>query len=292
MPSVHWATISFALLSACSSSRVPGPPARLSVGADDTLVLNNRRPVQIPMRALDAAGREVPVTGVRYEWSSGDSLQVTADGRVTCTRNADASIRAALGSIATNVVLRCRPVQKLHIAGPIQFVLGDSSQVIPLEATGLDGRPVLLIAGTVSTMRADVVAMEGGLRVRALTAGVSLTSVQVGDEQARVGVHVYEPVSTLNGLRADQQLVIVPLRLASGEVRRWHLPAGIWMLTMMPYEGEMGGLRLRVEGAQCMPAPITRRRIVCELNQSATVMVYHPSTITAPALTGALLAKR
>lgn len=290
--SMSSALCALTLESACNRPREPGAPARLLAGAADTVVVNNRRPVSIPIRAFDASGRSVPASGISYVRTAGDSLDVTSDGIVTCARRGDATLRASLGAISSEILLRCRPVKKLHIAGPIQFVLGDSSQVIPLEALGVDDSAVDLIAGTVSTMRANVVGVESGLRVSARTAGVSLTEVVVGDEHARVGVHVYEPVNTLDGLRADQRLVSMAMRLESGEMRRWQLPAGGWMMTMMPYEDASSGLKLRVEGAVCMPARLTTRRIVCESKQSWSVVVYNPPTRTASARTGSLLMKR
>jgi hypothetical protein len=278
--------------SACNAPREPGAAVRLLAGAADTVVVNNRRPVSMPVVALDASNRVVPASGIHYVRTGGDSLDINVDGVVTCTQRGDATVRASLGAINTEVLLRCRPVKRLHIAGPIQFVLGDSSQVIPLEALGVDDNAVDLIAGTVATMRANVVGVETGLRVTARTAGVSLTEVVVGDEHARVGVHVYEPVTTLDGLRADQRLVSMAMRLESGEMRRWQLPAGNWMLTMMPYEDVDAGLRLRVEGAVCVPARLTIRRIVCESKERWNVVVYNPSPMTAPARTGSLLVKR
>ena len=180
----------------------------------------------------------------------------------------------------------------------MQFVLGESPQPIPLEALGTDGKPVNLLAGTVSEERGGVFAVEEGLRLRALAAGTSLTTVIIGDRNARVGVHIDEPASSLDGLRSGHdglrsghELVAVSMRLASGEVRRWHLPAGGWMLTMLPYDDETSGLRLRVEGAACRPLAITRRRIACAVKQNASVIVYHPSTGPSD-LAGRLLVRR
>lgn len=292
VPTMPCALLALAMASACSRPREPGAPVRLLAGAADTVVVNKRRPVPIPIRAFDASGRSVSTVGIRYVRTAGDSLDVSTDGIVTCAQRGDATVRAQLGAISANLLLRCRPVKKLHIAGPIQFVLGDSAQGIPLDALGVDDGPVDLLAGTVSTMRPSVVGVESGLRVSARTAGVSLTEVVVGDEHARVGVHVYAPVSTLDGLRANQRLVSISMRLESGEMRRWHLPAGQWMLTMMPYEDETRGLRLRVEGAVCMPARLTARRMVCASKQEVTIIVYHPWTPGAPVLTGSLLVKR
>lgn len=280
------------LMSACDVSREPGAPARLVAQAGDTVVVNNRRPVTIPMQARDVSGMLVPASGVRFARLGGDSLDVSGDGVVTCARRGDATVRATAGTLTSTFVLRCRPVYTIQIPGPIQFVVGDTAMTIPVVALDADGAAVNELAGRISTQRRDVVAVEGGLRIRPLQAGVSLISVRVGDIEARVGAHVYEPVTTFDGLRPDQYLVRMSMRLASGEVRRWHIPAGQWMLTMMPYADVSNGLRLRVEGAVCMPARLTPRRMVCEAKQSATIIVYHPSTRGAPAQDGELLIRR
>lgn len=286
------AVVLLVLGSACNFGRKPGAPVRLRVGAADTLVVNNQRPVPIPIRALDATGQEVPVTGVRYEWIGGDTLPVTPQGLVTCPRSGDATVRASVHAIATTLRLRCRPVDRVRIAGPMQLLLGDSAQVIPLEALDTDGKSVDQLAGTVSEDKDGVYTVERGLRLRPRVAGASVMTVVIGDRSARVGVHVYAPASDLAGLRRGQDLVAVSLRLASGEVRRWSLPTGGWMLTMLPYEDEFSGLRVRVEGADCKPLAITRRRLGCAAKQDATIIVYNPSTRTAPAHAGQLLVRR
>lgn len=250
--------------------------------------MNSRRPVQIPIRVLDAADRALPDTGVRYEWMAGDSVPVSATGTVTCSQFGDATLRASLGSVTTSVLLRCRPVHSVRISGPMQFVLGDSAQDMRVEALGLDGRPVDLLAGSANMLDSSVATLDG-LRVRPRKPGATLAWVRIGDHSPGVGVHVYERVSTLNGLRAEQRHVAVALRLASGEVRRWPLPPGEWMLTMLPYEDEARGLRLRIEGAYCLPAALTPRRYTCLAKNDASVIVYHPFIGSATKLTGQLL---
>ena len=42
-------------------------PARLVAGKADTVVVNNRRPVQLPVRVVDARGGVLESSGVRYE---------------------------------------------------------------------------------------------------------------------------------------------------------------------------------------------------------------------------------
>lgn len=274
-----------AFVSACAPT--PGAPARLLVGANDTLVVSNRKPVHIPIRALDATGRETPMSGVRFQWISGDSLTLTATGNITCSRNADGTVRASLNALSIDLLLRCRPVQRLQLSGPMQLVVGDSSQRIPVVAIGLDDKPVDMFAGSVKTRVDSVIDIEPGLRLRARVAGGSLTTVYVGDVHASVGVHTYNRVNTLDGLRAEHQpAVILPLRLEGGEVRRWKLPPGGWMLAMLPYEDEHGGLRLRIEGARCMPMRLTPRRVGCEATGNAYLIISHPSPKPAAAISG------
>lgn len=276
--------------SACSAP-VDGPPARLVVGTSDTLIVSNLRPFQIPARVLDSSGHALQMTGVRYEWTAGDSIPISATGIVTCTRNADATLRASVGVLVATALLQCRPVRTVHIAGPMQFTLGDSAQAIPVEALGIDSSRVEMFAASAEIMDSSIAGLDGML-IRPRKPGATLASVRVGDRSAAVGVHVYERVNTLDGLRPEQTFVAVPLRLTSGEVRRWRLPAGIWMLTMLPYEDEARGLRLRIEGANCLPAPITPRRYVCLAKDQASVIVYHPSIKPAPHLAGELLLRR
>ena len=79
------------LLSALAACK--GPPARLVAGIGDTVVVNNLRPVRVPMRVLDAAGHVLPDTGVRYLWTSGVPVSVSRRGVVTCTQAGDATPR-------------------------------------------------------------------------------------------------------------------------------------------------------------------------------------------------------
>jgi len=62
------------------------PPARLVAGSADTVVVNNVRPVRLPMQVLDASGHALPDTGVRYTWTSGLPVAVSTRGVATCSR--------------------------------------------------------------------------------------------------------------------------------------------------------------------------------------------------------------
>lgn len=287
--------------SACQAPSVKGPPARLVAGTSDTVLVNNLRPVPIPVRVLDAAGHVLPDTGVRFQWTGGAEVPVSVVGMVTCSRAGDATVRASIGSVTTSVLLRCRPVQILGVQGPVNIVLGDSARDLPVVALGPDGAPVDLVALTVIVLDSSVASMDGQ-RLRAHRSGSTMVEVRAGDQSGAASAKVYQPVSTLDGLRPDQEHVAVPLRLAPGELRRWRIPAGGYMFWMLPYEYEGRGLQVRLEGANCEPAepqkPVSGGfafppRFICLARSDASVIVTHPSRApSAPVLAGVLLLRR
>lgn len=276
------------VLAGCGSS---GKPVRLVVGYGDTFVVHSQKPTAITAEGHDAEGLAVPVTGVTYRQTGGDSVGLTADGTVTCTRKADAMVVATAGELSATALVRCRPVRSLTLSGPIQFLVGDTAQSLGAKVLGFDGKQLDVIAGTVSLDDRAVAGAEG-MKITPRGAGSTLAILTVGDSSARVDVHVYQPLDALVNLKPEQKFVAVRLSLRSGEYRRWTLPAGTWMLTMLPYKDEARGIRLRVEGAKCTPETYTPRRISCVTKDSASVTVEHPSKVRAPELEGQLLVRR
>lgn len=276
---------------------------RLAAGASDTIIVNNRAPSPLPLRALDVAGREVPGAPIRFTWVGGDTLPIDSSGTVSCTRSGNFAVRATLGSMATRVVVRCRPVEYLRIPGPLQFILGDSATsqplALPVEAYGPDGRRVIEFAGSAQVNDSRVAALRG-LTVIPRTRGITLAGVTVGDRSAAIGVHIYQRVSSLAALDTllsvpfEQRLFAVPLRLEHGEYQRQYLPPGGWMLAMLPEEDDPDGIRLRVEGAACQAHLLNApRRFGCNTGPGASVIVYRSlGRRTAPVATGELLVRR
>jgi hypothetical protein len=278
------------IASACGSWR--GAPARLVVADRDTVVVNSRREVTLPVRALDSEGREVALKSpVSVRWAAGDTITVSSTGQMTCTRHADATVTVSSGGLSTRAVVHCRPVKSVHMAGPVQFILGDTAQRLTTQVLGLDGKPVDRIAWNIS-IRDRAVAGAEGTRITARSVGGTQITLTVGDESATSSIHVYQPVDALGHVRDEQSFVGVPLSLRSGEYRKWTLPPGTWMLTMTPYEDERRGLRLKVDGADCVPEPLTPRRISCHSKTGTIITVSHPSRTPAPELTGRLLVRR
>jgi hypothetical protein len=170
-------------------------------------------------------------------------------------------------------------------------VLGDPARRLVLEARDAEGRPVEPLAGEVEIGDGTVVALDG-LEVRPRSPGSTMVTVFVGDHSARAGVEVFERVPTLDGLRPEQRLVAVPLRLASGEVRRWRIAAGAYAVTIIPDRRTGRAPRLAVEGANCAPM-LGPRYLHCLAGSDAALIAYHPwRAEPAPALTGDLAVRR
>jgi hypothetical protein len=284
-----WLLAFLALAAACTESN--GPPVRLVGGAADTVIINNRAEIRIPLRVLDAHGHSLPDSGVRYRLIVGHQIALSPTGKIKCLHSADATVQASLGSLAATMLVRCRPVKRVHIDGPIQFLLPDTAQEMPLRVVDLDGNPVSLLSGTTDIIDTTVATIDG-IRVIPKAPGATVAGVRFGNVSAGVGVHVYEKVTGLDALQQGKKFVGVSLRLAGGEMKRWNLPAGSWMLTMLPESDEVNGVRLRIEGANCSPLQLTRRRYGCFVKSAGTVIVFNPSTsLTAPEVTGVLLVR-
>lgn len=233
-----------------------GPPVRLVAGTRDTVVVNNLRPVSLPMRVFDAAGRLLPDSGVRYAQALGAPISISSRGVVTCARPGDATVRASLGPLATNILVRCRPVRELRggYGYWTDFVLGDSARELDLVAVGIDGRRVTQFGAWLSIDDSTVAVLDG-LRVHPRSPGETRVDLRVGDRTADFMVRVFEPVHTLVGLRADQRLVAAPVRLARGASVRWPLPTGRFSMSLLPTPDVKAGAMLSVDGAvMCMPA--------------------------------------
>jgi hypothetical protein len=254
-------------------SACKGPPARLVAGVSDTIIVNNERPIQIPIRVVDAAGHLLPDTGVRYRWTSGVPVSVSATGMATCTQSGDATVRASLGALTTDLLLRCRPVRDVRALRMMNLVLGGPAQELPFEAVGVDGRPVTLLTGQVTIQDSTVATVEG-LRIRARAPGSTAMDMRIGDRVAHASVHVYEHVATPEGILPGQH-VAVPVRLVGGEMRRWRLPAAreVYFLTMLRERAEHMP-RLAIVGANC-DRWLDPHSYFCLAKDGASVFVYH-----------------
>ena len=252
------------------------PPARLVAGLADTVIVNNGHPVRMPMHVFDAAGHLLPDTGVRFQWTSGAPIPVSSRGVVTCKHAGDATLRAWLGPLVTQVVVRCRPVRNVLGGGVLNLVLGDPPQDLSFAPVDSAGRPVTLITAGVS-YDSTIVSLEGW-RIRARAPGRTGVDIYIGDTWAHWLVSVYEHASTVEGIRPGQGLA-VPVRLAGGEMHSLQLPPSppTYSVTMLPDRDTLRVPRLAMLAANCDGGlTISRRHYWCFALHGASVVAYHP----------------
>jgi hypothetical protein len=236
------------------------------------VVLNNQRPVQLPVRVLDARGHVLDSIGVRYEWISGAPITVSTSGMTTCTQTGDAKVRASFGQLAKDIVVYCRPVRDVRGLLMMNLVLGGPPQALPFEAVGADGSPVTLLSARLSIDDSTIATLEGQ-RIRALSPGSTHLTVRIGDRRASASVHVYERVRSPEQIRPGQHLA-VPVRLAAGETRKWRIPAAqeVFFVTVLP-DREEPTPGLAIVGANCAPG-FDAQSFYCLARRDASVIVY------------------
>jgi hypothetical protein len=248
----------------------------------DGIVLNTRRPVQLETRVLDAKGRALSSTDVRYRWGAGTPMKVSPSGVVTCKHPGDATVRASLGKVETSVLLRCRPVKDVRAQMGINFVVGDSGRDLRFMALAPDGRPVDLLAGEVHVLDSTVATLTG-THIRPVAPGRTTVIVRIGDGESWTEISVYEPVRTFDGLRSDQRLVVAPVRLARGDTIRWPLPMGLFTLQFNRTSASQPSPTIAVDGLiVCMPdfGPGIDESFCLVRAPGASVRISHPGTVT------------
>jgi hypothetical protein len=253
-----------------------GLPARLIAGLADTVVVNNVVPVPMPMHVFDAAGHVLPDTGIRFQWTSGVGVPVSSRGVVKCTQAGDATLRASLGALVTQVLLRCRPVHDVLGGGMLNLLLGDSSQVLAFAPVDSAGRPVTLFTAGIS-YDSTVVTLDRW-HIQARGAGRTSVDIYIGDSWAHWLVTVYERASTVEGIRPGQGLA-VPVRLAGGEMHSLQLPPSppTYHVTMLPDRDTLRVPRLAMLGANCDGGfTASHRAYWCFARHDASVVAYHP----------------
>src|SRR5438045_5268148 len=224
------------------------PPARLVARLADTRVVNNTTPVQLPMHLFDAAGHELPDSGIHFEWTSGERVSVSSRGVVHCTVAGDATIRASLGALVTHAVVRCRPVHDVLGGGPLSLLVGDSSPILAFTPVDSAGRPVTLFTMGISYDSA-IVTLENW-RLHARAPGQASVDFYVGDGWAHWWVQVYERAQTLQDMRPGDHRA-VPVRLAGGEMLSLQIPRAppTYSVTILPGPDTLRIPRLAVLGS-------------------------------------------
>lgn len=273
---------------ACSRADQPGPVAQLSVGPLDTLIVNSLEPTVLPVRALDASGRTVPSAQLHFTTSSNVEFPISSDGVVTCRDRREAHVRVVIETVSRTLMVTCRPIDRVQVSGPVQFVLGDSALSrpvdVPLVAYAPDRRPVAEIAGVVRVLDTSKVYARGST-LFPKSRGTTLVGVWTGGKSAWTGVHVYQRVDSLASLdtllRVDgyRRQFAVRIQLVPGQFQHRRLPPGDWMITTLAASRHTpSGLQLHFEDAVCEDNILNEPgRFICKSTAGAVVVVYRSS---------------
>ena len=246
------------------------PPARIASAMGPYVILNSRHAVRLPVSVRDDRGRPLDSAAVRFAWLSGVPLRMNTHGDVTCSRAGDARVQATLDGLTTALLVRCRPVDEL-LAGDLDIVEGDPPSTLPMMALDARGRRVELLAGRMTFDDSSVATFVNG-SVVPRAAGSTLLEISIGDERARVGVHVHARAASIDALRDAHTGIAVPVRLPSGGTLRLPLPRGTYQLWVREGD-ETRPIRLAVLDARCGPgdAPL---RLVCNSRGESSLVLY------------------
>jgi hypothetical protein len=231
----------------CTSRR----PVRLVAGRSDTVVVNTSTRVQIPVTGVDAMGRVHDVSGLEFEWLSGDPISLSSDGDVTCAKPSQALLRTRNPHLSTRFVLLCRPVKGFRPAPGIELVVGAGAQRLPLYAVGLDGKPVTQLVGS-ATIEDDQVADLEGAMVYPRAPGATGIDVEIGDCIVGISVWVYGRARDATAIKPNQAF-FTRLRLPGGESDSWHVAPATYHLALLPDSGAEADLILGGTSLNCVP---------------------------------------
>jgi hypothetical protein len=280
-----------------------GPPAQLiaqSGSATEGVVVNNVKPVQLETHVLDKAGHLLVSKDVRYKWMSGVRIPVSQSGVVTCKREGDATVRASLGSIATDVEVWCRPVTELRAGSWTDFVAGDPPRHLQYTALGADGAAVTQLRGSARVIDSSVATLSGAILIPKAV-GRTMVEVEIGDRETRMEVIVHERVRNFDRLRPDQSFVAAPIRLERGDTVHMSLPLGTIWLKYLPRRSGEAPPTITVDGpVVCTPGNGLRSYLVpsdefgtyCYVRAPGATVIAGHGVAGVPVVEGSLAIER
>jgi hypothetical protein len=259
-------------------ARSLGAPTRIVTGRADTIVVNSVHRVTLPIQVLDDAGHALPLQKISVERISGDALDLSATGQVTCKQRGDAVVRVALGALARRFKLLCRPIKGFRFvySATRPFVVGDAPRALEFAAVGVDDRPERVLAGTLSIGDSSVAELRG-LTVRPLSPGATMAELDLGECFWAMAVTVNERVESPAALRTDNDVFLVaPLRLVDGERRGWRLPRGEYRVGLLTQANVDTQLLLGRTAMNCVPWITGGQNYHCIALAGASIDVRNP----------------
>ncbi|HEY5060485.1 MAG TPA: hypothetical protein VII52_03065, partial [Gemmatimonadaceae bacterium] len=249
----------------------------------------------VPVSAYDRAGRLVAVPRPRVEWVSGDTIAVSADGSVRCTRRGDAMIRVMAAGLSTRAALYCRPMRGFSFANRnYNLYVGGPPQRLEVTGHGIDGRPVTLLAARVG-VRDSLVAsvVNGGIVPKG--AGTTTIDVEAGDDRTTLSVQVVQLARSTAALRPNE-IFVEPLALRRNDVRSYPIPVGRFEIRFIPDSTSPpapAGILLAAANANCARYRDGEPHLSCVAAGGASIVAGAAQTTPArQIISGRLVVRR
>lgn len=230
-----------------------GTPAELSLGQNDTVVVNNERPARIPVHVLDDQGRllDADARGVTFGGTSASGITVSRDGEVTCRHAGTARVTAARGALSRQFVVQCAPLHALAFVAAEQFlVAGGPAEPFAIRGVAPDSAPVARIVGTITVDDSDIVSIDGS-RLRPHRPGSTRLRMAIGDRYDTEQLTVHEAAISPARI-AIGQVYSGTVSVAPGTELRWPIEHGLYTIWLRPPVGEQQSpLHLMLQNFNC-----------------------------------------
>lgn len=195
-------------------------PASLDVGSD-TLIINGPSPVAIGARVLNRWRRAVWHSGLTYAERPGSIAHVGSDGSVRCGGVGDDIITISHGSLARNLLVRCRPIRRFDFQH-VELDLSGPPKELFVNPIGVDRRPVTLLQGRATVRDTSIAELKDGLLYPRKIGATLVDVVFSGGLETTVPVGVTHRV-------LDTALSLVP-----GEMQTLQLAPGYYHIFLEP----------------------------------------------------------
>ena len=247
------ALASAACVAIAVAATIRDAPARLGLGQNDTVVVNNEWPARIPVQLLDERGRTLDedAGGARFGSFAGDGISVSRTGEVTCRRSGTARVVVTRGALSHAFVLQCAPVHSLWFRAAEQaLVVGGPAEPFSFRGAAPDSSPVERLVGTVTVDDSDIVSVDGSL-LRPHRAGTTMLRVTIGDKHDDIRLTVHEPAISPSQIAIDQ-VYSRDVSLAPGTELRWPIEHGLYSIWLRPPAGQLRpSLHLMLQNFNC-----------------------------------------
>lgn len=225
----------------------------------DPFVYNGPAAVELPVRALTAAGAplDVPIGAS----SESPAVVEVAGERLRCLRTGDATIRVKVRSLRAAFVVQCRPILSFGPPlEPLDLVLGEDP--VPLAPVAYDsgGQRVEDLRFSATTADTAVIALHSGL-VLPRRVGTAAVRLDFGGIETGITVEVVAPVARDT------------VQLAAGEYRSWALGPGRYVARLEHVAGAASApIVWRSANANCAFDPRSRATLHCVIADSGAIV--------------------